>query len=185
MHRPWLVTPPAELPVSLDEAKEVLRVTHDEQDTMIVDLIKAATDHLDGYGGLLGRCIITQTWSQLADAWDAFRLPFPDVSALSISYRNATGDAVVVPTSDYRLVHWHPALAVSWGSAWSAPQLHANGHAAITLTMTCGYGGPEDVPADIKQAIKVHVKAEYDGLPAEAWKPVYDSYIGKRRAARL
>jgi uncharacterized phiE125 gp8 family phage protein len=185
MHRPYLITPPAELPVSLAEAKDACRVTHDEQDALILRHINAAASHLDGYRGILGRCIVTQTWGQLANAWDRFRLPFPDVTALSLSYQNTAGETVVVPTSDYRLVHWHPALTVDYGSAWTAPSLHSTGYAAITLTMTCGYGTAAEVPADIKDAILIHVQALYDGLPREKWKPVYDDFIGKHSVKRI
>lgn len=185
MHRPVLVTPPAELPVSLAEDKEQLRVTHAEQDAMILRHVNAAVSHLDGYRGILGRCLVTQTWAQLADAWDRFRLPFPDVSSVAISYRDTAGNTVVVPTSDYRLVHWHPSLMIDYGSAWAAPALHANGYAAITLTMTCGYGAAADVPAEIKDAILIHVQARYDGTPRDVWKPAHDDLIDKYRVKRV
>lgn len=182
---PVLVTPPAGKPVSLDEAKDQLRVDYPDKDVMIQGLIDAAVSHLDGYSGLLGRCLVTQTWRQLADRWDRFRLPFPDVTDLEISYLDTAGGTVVVPTSDYRIVAWHPALTVSFGSAWSAPSLYANGHPAITLTMTCGYGAAAAVPAAIKRAILIHVAAMFDELPDEQWRRAYDDLIAPFRVTRV
>lgn len=153
MYRPTLVTPPAERPVSVEEARLHLRVDSGEEDMLIQGLIDAAVSHLDGYSGILGRCLVTQTWELLADRWDAFRLPFPNVQSVAISYLDASGGTVVVPTSDYRIVARHAALNVSFGSAWSAPSLYVNGHPAITLTITAGYGDATDVPQAIKQAI--------------------------------
>ena len=64
MHRPVLVTPPAETPVSRTEAKAHLRVDGTGDDDLIDGLIDAAVAHLDGYTGILGRCMVTQTWRQ-------------------------------------------------------------------------------------------------------------------------
>lgn len=185
MYAPVLVTPPAERPISIEEAKEQLRVTDSDRNAYILSLIDAAVSHLDGYSGILGRCLVTQTWSQLADGWGIFRLPFPDVSAVAISYRDATGATVAVPSSSYRLVQWHPSLAVQFGSAWSAPSLHTDGYAPITITMTCGYGPASAVPWRIKQAIRLHVQAMHDDMAEDAWGPAYRGAIAPFRAARV
>ena len=59
---PALVTPPSGAVVTLAAAKAHLRVDHDLDDSAIGALIAAAEAHLDGYGGILGRCLLTQTW---------------------------------------------------------------------------------------------------------------------------
>ncbi|ORE94037.1 hypothetical protein ATO13_08186, partial [Stappia sp. 22II-S9-Z10] len=57
-----LITPPTALPVTVAEAKAHMRVVYDHEDDYIADLIRAATARLNGPYGLLGRCILTQTW---------------------------------------------------------------------------------------------------------------------------
>lgn len=64
MLAPVRVTPPAEPPVSLEEAKAHLRVDFGDDDLYVAGLIEAATAHLDGWSGILGRALVTQTWRQ-------------------------------------------------------------------------------------------------------------------------
>lgn len=56
-----VVTPPAVLPVSLDEAKRHLRVDHGEDDNLISLQIAVATSTLDGPDATLGRSLLKQT----------------------------------------------------------------------------------------------------------------------------
>uniref|UniRef100_UPI002AFFC390 head-tail connector protein n=1 Tax=Hoeflea sp. TaxID=1940281 RepID=UPI002AFFC390 len=88
MHRPVLVTPPAILPVSLAEARLHLRVDEDADDTLITSLIGAAVDHLDGWTGILGQCLVEQEWRQDFDAFaSCLSLPLgPVTSITSVDY---------------------------------------------------------------------------------------------------
>lgn len=88
---PVLVTPPASKPVTLADAKDHLRVDHDDEDAVIAALLDAAVSHLDGWTGVLGRAIMPQTWRVSAPAGDVV-LPMPDVTAASVDY----GDGPVV-----------------------------------------------------------------------------------------
>lgn len=70
------VTPPAAPVVSLLDMKEHLRVLHDDEDILIQSLTDAAVSWLDGWDGVLGRCIMPQTWRiSPADLGAGFRLP--------------------------------------------------------------------------------------------------------------
>lgn len=82
---PVLVTPPALQLVTLDEAKLHCRVDHADDDTLIAGYIAAAVGHLDGWTGVLGRCIMPQTWRVSACAGDVV-LPMPDVTTASAAY---------------------------------------------------------------------------------------------------
>jgi uncharacterized phiE125 gp8 family phage protein len=68
---PVLVTPPVAAPVSLAEAKAHLRVDFDDEDALISGLIDAATQHLDGWSGVLGRALMPQTWEMSLDRFPA------------------------------------------------------------------------------------------------------------------
>ena len=54
--RVFVVTPPEPV-VSIDEAKDHLRVDGDGEDALIEGLVAAATGHIDGPNGWLGRAI--------------------------------------------------------------------------------------------------------------------------------
>lgn len=61
-----LNTQPAVEPVSIDEAKLHLRVTHDDEDTLIATLISAARLHAENY---CRRAFVTQKWDLYLDAF--------------------------------------------------------------------------------------------------------------------
>lgn len=61
------VTPPATSIVSLPEVKAHLRVDHDHEDALIQSYMDAATSWVDGLDGVLGRCVMEQTWQASAD----------------------------------------------------------------------------------------------------------------------
>jgi uncharacterized phiE125 gp8 family phage protein len=80
---PYLVTPPASLPVSLADMKVHLRVDHTEEDAAILEQQAAAVAHLDGWGGVLGRCIMPQVWSVDVTGPGLHVLPFPDATGVT------------------------------------------------------------------------------------------------------
>ena len=105
MYRPVLVTAPASTPVTLAEAKAALDVGYTDKDTLITALIAAATGHLDGWSGILGRCIITQTWRQDFDRFArCLRLPlFPVASITSVKYDDASDTEQTISGTNYAL----------------------------------------------------------------------------------
>lgn len=77
--RAELITPPTDPVVTLAEAKDHLRVSHDDEDWLIAGLIDAATAHLDGVGGVLGRALNPQTWRAVFCGGAAGELPLVPV----------------------------------------------------------------------------------------------------------
>jgi uncharacterized phiE125 gp8 family phage protein len=153
MLAPVLVTPPAEAPVSREEAKAHLRVSHADEDALIDGLIAAAVSHLDGWAGLLGRCMVTQTWRVDFYGWSLLRLPFPDVQAVVVRHRDALGVEQTVPGGSVYLEDGH----VRFLSGWAAPALYAAGPAPVSVELTAGFGDAAAVPAALKAAILLHV----------------------------
>lgn len=76
---PVLITAPTSQPVTLAEAKAHCRVDGTDDDALLAGLIAAAVGHMDGWTGVLGRCIMPQTWRVSASAGDVV-LPMPDVT---------------------------------------------------------------------------------------------------------
>lgn len=92
---PVLVTPPADGLVSLSELKVHLRVDGDDEDALISGLAQAAVAWLDGWNGVLGRAILTQTWRQDFEGAGPHLLALPDATIISTT---VDGDAVDVVT---------------------------------------------------------------------------------------
>lgn len=163
---PEIVTPPEGLPVSREEAKQHLRVDHDLDDARIDLAIDAAVRHLDGYGGILGRALMTQTWREFRPCWPGSRTLAlalaPVVSVASVTYRDSAGTVVTLAAStDYRLLSGRssqPFLYLPDGGALPAS---VNEPDAIAVEYAAGYGEAEDVPAAIRHAILIMVGDMY------------------------
>jgi uncharacterized phiE125 gp8 family phage protein len=166
--------------VTLEEAKQYLRVIGDHDDAYINRLIKSATEVLDGPTGILGRALGPQQWEA---TWDSFRewhvrglrLPIlPLISIDEIAYRTEASVAEyteVIPASDFSVFDVGDTIAggyvtsvAGWPSLVAFPD-------AVRIRFTVGYpsvvpeGGGDPVstvPEPIKQAILCDVKIGYD-----------------------
>lgn len=157
-----IVTPPSTPLLDTAAAKLHLRVDHDDEDAYIDALVAAATGHLDGPQGILGRCLITQTLMALFDCFPDGRAPLrlscPPLQTVSqIRYRDTAGDWQTMPASDYRAItsmsrrgFVEPAVGTQW------PTGLADGTGNVEITYTAGYGSSAaDAPAEIIHAVRL------------------------------
>ena len=166
-------TPPAALPVSLGTLKAHLRREADEteEDALLTAYLEAAVAHLDGREGTLGRCLVDQTWTAIADRPErlpcgrsGFRLGLGPIRApQSIAVRRLVGgqpvdvDAALWRVAPERLEEASIVLAV--GAAWPAADPVPG---AWRIDFTAGFGGPADVPEALRAAILL-LAADLDG----------------------
>lgn len=155
---PVRIIAPVGMPIALADAKRHLRVDFDDDDLLISSLIAAATERLDGWSGLLGRCLLTQDWRQdQADfAGCHLRLPFPDVSAVSVTYRDDLDAPRTLSPTAYRLLADASGSFVELVDGFVWPSV-AERSDAVSVTMTVGFGDAQDVPAPIRAAILLMV----------------------------
>lgn len=155
---PELVAAPTVACVPVEDVRAHLRVDGTEEDSVIEGAIAAAVQHLDGYGGILGRALMEQTWRQYLSCWPASRSVklalAPALSIVAVEGRGADGVAVALDSADFRLV----------GKASVSPQLLINpdvalpalaaGPDAVSITFKAGYGAsPEFLPPALRAAI--------------------------------
>ena len=81
-------------PVDLARAKAHLNVFHDDDDAVISALIDAATAHLDGPDGWLGRALEEQVWKLAADGFPDGALALPVVPVVSVDSITVDGDGL-------------------------------------------------------------------------------------------
>jgi uncharacterized phiE125 gp8 family phage protein len=177
MLSPVLIAPPSETPVSLEEAKLHCRVDSDDEDTLVAALISAATGHLDGVSGTLGRCIMAQTWSQEYEiASGDLVLPLGPVSSV-VSVTSEAG-----AFEDYQQLKdgRGPFLRLNSGAAWPS--------GSVTVEFVAG---EDEAPAAIKAAILLHVGTLYlnresvvVGTNASALPMAYHSLLAPYRVWR-
>lgn len=181
-----LITPPAVTVVSVDDAKEYLRIDNDLEDGRIETMIKAATRKLESYTGV---AFITQTWDVFLDCfpmqtmkgpwWEGVRdgaigdvfsksqnivLPIGRAQAL-VQFSTYGDDNVDVPAtpSDFitDTVGNRARVGLKTGGVWPQTVLRSNN--GIRFRLRCGFGDtPSTVPDDIKEAVLEYVAHMYE-----------------------
>lgn len=146
------VVAPEDEPLTLADAKTYLRITHDDEDMLISDLIIAVRMTAEQW---LKRSLMTQSWKLAYDDYidDCVILPMGPVDSVTsviivsrdtttqevdsgIYYLNAAQDTLIF---DAALVGFR-----------------------IEITYVAGYGNADAVPQPIKQGMLAHIAALYD-----------------------
>jgi uncharacterized phiE125 gp8 family phage protein len=170
MLRPIRISPPAAKPVSLVEAKSAAKVDIDDDDVLIDGMIDAAISHLDGWSGVLGRCLINQGWRLSLCDWPAcrfIRLPFPDVSAVTVKYFDADNAEQTVSGSLVQLLDDELGTFVRFSDDFAFPSVFDDRGDGVKVEFTAGYGeSATDVPQSIRTAILLMVAHWYNNREA-------------------
>lgn len=156
MYKPTLVTAPGVPVITRDEAKLHLRVDSDGEDELVDGLIAAALSLLDGWSGILGRCLVNQTWQITADAFSrCMRLPMPAASVTSIKVRDAAGVlSAAIAGSNYALLHDARGSFVRFNDGYAYPGGDMTEAEGVIIQFVAGYGAAAaDVPSAIKLAM--------------------------------
>jgi uncharacterized phiE125 gp8 family phage protein len=162
--KPVRTVAPAAALLDLDVVKSAVRIDHDDDNELIFALMQAAEQMLDGYAGILGRPLITQTWRE-DFAQFSYRLPLRlrDVqSVASITYYDADNVQQTVDASDYRL---HESACGAYlvqreGQSWPSAYPRED---AVSVTYLCGFGdAASDVPQPIRRAATMLVGHWFD-----------------------
>jgi uncharacterized phiE125 gp8 family phage protein len=165
----FILNGPALEPLSLAEAKRVLRIDHGDDDAIVQSLIKAARQRIEGR---TGRALITQTWRIVMDAWPwggRVALPvMPAQAVTAVRVFDGLGGAQSFTPPVYRLLPGtEPPLLDA--SSLPAPGKARDG---IEIDITAGYGAAAaDVPDPLRQAMRLMVAHAYAAVGADGRKP--------------
>ena len=158
-----LVTAPNTEPLSLQAAKDQLRLDTDTDDRLILSLIKAARQWVEGQ---TKRALVSQTWDQTIDGnwpwkYGGPRIELeknPIISIDSISYVTGASPEPTLAANQYTAVTRNycsyivPAYGVEWPTVRCVPE-------AITVRFTAGY---TTVPQPLVHAIAMLVTHWYE-----------------------
>ncbi len=162
MFRPTRIAGPAERPVSLELCKKHGVVDHNDDDELMLGYVQAAIDRVDGFAGLLRRCVVSQEWQVEFAHWASVDvLPVPDVTAVSILYDDTDGIEQTVSGVRFHAVPTGARLALPEG--FSSPELSSATIAPIRVRFTAGWSDARSVPWLIKVAIMEMARLMYDG----------------------
>ena len=186
-----LVTAPTIEPVTLTEAKDYMRVTSTDDDSLITSLIVVARTGAESF---TRRAFITQTWNMLMDNWPASknniwwdgvrqlpvsalsgkpRIEVPKAPLISVTHIKTYDDADAATTfasSNYFVSPYSGEFAAKGrialrdGSSWPT---FTRGPDGIEIQFIAGYGATAaDVPSQIKQALLLEVNELYENRGA-------------------
>lgn len=155
----YLIAGPGEEPVSLAEAKTYCRIDGTDEDALLGALIAAARLHVES---LTGRALVTQTWRLVLNCPAGLVIPLP-----------------VVPVAELLEA---PEGAVLQGDSL----LLAAAVETLSVDYTAGYGGAEDVPADLKQAVLALIAYWYEHRDSLTSAPIgFERLIASYKRVRL
>lgn len=177
MYRPVRVNAPEMLPVSLEEVKKALRVDSADDNEMLESLIQSAVDHYEGWTGVLGICLVEQTWRQTFDRYEqCLRLPLgPVINVDAVTTRSAAGGDTPVPPASYTTeTDAAGRSSLRFIDGFSMPN-DAAARSAISIEYRAGWPiveGKLTVPADIRTAIIARVQIGYEQTATDAGKTI-------------
>ena len=151
-----LLTEPDEEPLPLAGAKLFLRVEHDDDDTLIAELIRAARKHVET---VTGRRLVTQVWRLVLDTWPAdgvLHLPLSPVTEIAAARLRGPDGGETALETDAWLLDAGGRLHIAQRPAVLRP------FAGIEIDLEAGYGGAADVPPGFVQAIRLLVAHWYE-----------------------
>lgn len=159
MLNPVRVSAPAVLPLTLDEAKSQLNIDHSDDDELVEAAIEAAAARLDGFTGILGRALVSQTWRQDFDGFGScMRLRVRElIAVVSVAYYDSSNVQQTLASTVYTAFSDErgPYLALKSDQAWPSSYGRPD---AVSVTWTAGYGtAASDVPAPIRWAMRMMI----------------------------
>lgn len=139
------------LPVTLDEAKNFLRVNHDDDDAYITMLIKALTSRIEDKAEIaLSTQNITAEWAIVQSYMTLPRPPFVSISGIT-AYNEHNVPTTITSSGYY--VEGLTTVTVRFKEMVGK---------RVRVSYTAGYGNSSAIPEDLKQYILQLVFNEYN-----------------------
>ena len=161
-----------ELPVSLQELKDQLRIDHDDQDRLLFSKIQAATFEIEAF---LECAIIQNSFtlrlprfpSTTLDDDDSLPISNPPLASVtSINYLDENGDSQLLDSANYRIssAGLYPTIIPTSGNSWPST-FEVND--AVTIEYVAGWASTRsEVPFGIREAILLRASSRVE-MPVE------------------
>jgi len=182
------LTYPTSLVISLQAAKDHLRVTTTDEDSVILDCIKAATSMIEQYTGQL---LLSRTFCAYLDKGEIASLTplyiwrYPITSISSVKYINTSGDETTISADDYQTdITDSPARIM----LTSIPTAKDDIFNAYRIYFTAGYATVSEIPNELRNWVKVFTafffqtrQPEYTGAPVSEIAYKFEKALDKYR----
>jgi len=147
---------PSYFVVTIDDARNHLQITHDEDNAMIDQLIATAQEYIELSTHLF---LTARDVTIVIDTLDEIlELPYyPVNSVVSIKYYDEDNTLQTLSASDYTLYTTRPAKI----KFETIPNLYDRPD-AVQIVVNCGYSNVGDVPMNLKHGVKLLLTALYE-----------------------
>lgn len=166
-----LIKKPTLEPVSINEAKDHLRVTGNDEDSLIGELIVTARQQAEIF---TRRALLTQTWELRQDCFSSeIVLPNPPLQSVEfIKYIDQDGVEQTLDIAEYKAYAWEEpgVVAPAYGKAWPSTRTEKG---AVTVRYIAGWSSVIDVPGPIKSAILLTVGDLYANRESSSTEQQY------------
>lgn len=166
--KPVRTSAPAARLLTTAEAKAHLRVEASDDETYIDSLVLAAESLLDGWTGIIGRALITQSWSENFSIFSA-RMPLRIGPVQEITEITYFDGEEVEQTLDEEVYRLHEANGLAYlveqdGKSWPTTFTRDD---AVTISYVAGFGdAATNVPDAIVHAARMLVSHWYHNREA-------------------
>lgn len=183
-----VIIPPTEEPISLEDVKQYLRISGNDDDILVASLIRQAREWCEDFQG---RKFVTQTLEGVLDKFPSvveFSDCSPVQSILSIKYIDSANIEHIINPENYLLDNdsFVNRVVPAYGKAWPSTTLQPiNG---VRIRFIAGYGDAAVVPESVKWAMVIHMRLLNDDYkPEERSKleQARSSLLGMRRVIRV
>lgn len=160
-----VITAATEEPVTLNEAKEALGVTHEDDDARILKMVKSAREMAEKFTNTF---IASQVVERNYHTWPSWTINlklWPLQSIDSVKYDDTaspSAEQTLVLNDDYQTDIRTIGGLISSIGGWPSTAVKPN---PIRVRCTVGYADIDDVPEHVKNAIKAYVVYLYDAEP--------------------
>ena len=174
------VAAPAQLLVTPKEARQHLRIDHNDDDASLEVYLRAATEMLDGVEGRLGRALVSQEWEQRQAKPDRHRVDIllgPNPQIVSLFYVDTADNIQALTVSDFRVIDMGDRAYIEPRPGYSWPTDFADRPDALRIVFAAGEAA-EDIAETIKQAIRLIAGHWYEQREATAVVEMREIPIG-------
>jgi len=177
--RESLVTAPSGEPVTATELRTHLRITTNDEDVYLRELITLARTHLEQ---ITWRAFLTQTW----DYWwndfnvEPLKIPRPPLSSVThVKYYDSDEVLQTLSTDTWENAErdGYGIVRRKYDQDW--PMLRGY-YDDVNLRAVCGYGDADDVPPNLKHAIKLLAGHWFENREDTADVQIYPIPLGVR-----
>lgn len=164
-----VVTAPVGDVITVDDMWTVLRTSDDAEADYLADLIRAATEYVEKNSG---KQLLTATYDLKLHCFPCREIWFPRLpvqSVASVKYLDYSGAEQTVDASQYDVQrgteHAKGYVLPAYAAYWPVARNH---DWDVTVRFVCGFGTADDVPAAMKQQIRMLVKHWFENRSAVA-----------------